>query len=151
MNNKPNKIYIAADHAGVALKEELKPYLESLGFEIKDCGNSVLDENDDYPDFIFPVAQAVAKNSGSYGIVIGGSGQGEAMVANKVKGVRAAVLYDEYSAKMSRLDNDANVASLGARTMDTQKAKDLIRLWLQTPFSQAERHIRRIDKIARLM
>ncbi len=147
MNAKITKIYIASDHAGFALKEELKPYLKEMGFDVEDFGNFVLDQNDDYPDFIIQVAEAVAKNTDSRGIVIGGSGQGEAMVANKVKGIRAAVIYDEYSAKMSRIDNDANVASFGARTIDTEKAKELVKIWLETPFSNEERHLRRIEKI----
>ncbi len=145
------KIYIAADHAGFVLKEELKPYLKEMGFDVEDFGNSVLDQTDDYPDFIILAAEAVAKNSGSLGIVIGGSGQGEAIVANKVKGIRAAVIYDEYSARMSRMDNDANVASFGARTMDSEKAKELIKIWIETPFSNEERHMRRIEKIDNLI
>jgi len=143
----PEKIYIASDHAGFALKEELKTYLEDLSYTVEDVGNSVLDNQDDYSDFVVPAAKAVAENPGSLGIVIGGSGQGEAIAANKVKGIRAAVIYDEYSAKMSRMDNDANVASLGARTMSTEQAKELVKLWLQTEFSHEERHQRRIEKL----
>lgn len=141
------KIFISCDHAGFDAKSELKKYLENLGFSVEDLGNSVLDQNDDYPDFIVPVAKAVAKNKSNRGIVIGGSGQGEAMAANKIKGIRAAVVYDEYSAKMSRLDNDANVASFGARTLDVEKIKELTKLWLDTPFSEEERHQRRIEKL----
>ena len=144
------KIYLAADHAGFSLKEELKIYLEGLGFVVEDVGNSVLDENDDYPDIVGKAAKAVAGNFESRGIVIGGSGQGEAIVANKIPGIRAAVLYDEYSAKMSRQDNDANVASLGARTIDSNRAKELVKIWLVTPFSGEERHQRRIEKIEKL-
>lgn len=147
---KQEKIFIAADHAGFALKEILKPYLKGMGFEVKDFSNSVLDETDDYPDFVVPLAKAVIKNKGSFGIVIGGSGQGEAIAANKVKGIRAAVLYDEYSARMSRMDNDANVASLGARTITTSRAKELITMWLETFFSGEERHKRRIKKLNNL-
>jgi ribose 5-phosphate isomerase B len=145
------KIYIGTDHAGFELKEELKIFLESLGCEVEDKGAYEFNEADDYPDFIFPVVKAVAEDIGSdldsRGIVIGGSGQGEAIVANKVKGIRAAVVYDEYSAKMSRKHNDANIISLGTRTLAISKANELVKLWLETPFSNEERHKRRIEKI----
>ena len=145
------KIYIGTDHAGFELKEELKIFLEKLGCEVEDKGAYEFNEEDDYPDFIFPVVKAVAEDIArdldSRGIVIGGSGQGEAIVANKVKGIRAAVVYDEYSAKMSREHNDANIISLGNRTVSISKAKELVRLWLETPFSNEERHKRRIEKI----
>ena len=145
------KIYIGTDHAGFELKEELKIFLEKLGCEVDDKGAYEFNEADDYPDFIFPVVKAVAediaRDLGSRGIVIGGSGQGEAIVANKVKGIRAAVVYDEYSSEMSRKHNDANIISLGNRTLTISKAKELVKLWLETPFSNEERHIRRIEKI----
>ncbi len=145
------KIYIGTDHAGFELKEELKIFLENLGCEVEDKGAYEFNEADDYPDFIYPVVKAVAediaKDWNSRGIVIGGSGQGEAIVANKVKGIRAAVVYDEYSAEMSRKHNDANILSLGTRTLTISKAKKLVQLWLETPFSNEERHKRRIEKI----
>ena len=145
------KIYIGTDHAGFELKEELKIFLENLGCEVEDKGAFEFNESDDYPDFIFPVVKSVAEDIvndlDSRGIVIGGSGQGEAIVANKVKGIRAAVVYDEYSAEMSREHNDANIISLGNRTLSIGKAKDLVKLWLETPFSNEERHKRRIEKI----
>jgi ribose 5-phosphate isomerase B len=145
------KIYIGTDHAGFELKEELKIFLEKLGCAVEDKGAYEFNEADDYPDFIFPVVKAVAEDIDndldSRGIVIGGSGQGEAIVANKVKGIRAAVVYDEYSAKMSREHNDANIISLGNRTLSISKAKELVKLWLETPFSNEERHKRRIEKI----
>jgi len=138
------KIYIGTDHAGFELKEELKIFLEKLGCEVEDKGAYEFNEADDYPDFIFPVVKAVAeditRDLDSRGIVIGGSGQGEAIVANKVKSIRAAVVYDEYSAEMSRKHNDANIISLGNRTLAVSKAKDLVKLWLETPFSNGERH-----------
>ena len=128
------KIYIGTDHAGFALKEELEIFLEDFGCEVEDKGAFEFNEADDYPDFIFPVVKAVAEDIvsdfDSRGIVIGGSGQGEAIVANKVKGIRAAVVYDEYSAKMSREHNDANIISLGNRTVSISKAKELVKLWL---------------------
>ena len=147
MSNGVN-IYIGADHAGFKLKEELKEFLRDLGYDVEDTGAYKFDENDDYPDFIIPVARAVAKNpEHNNGIVIGGSGQGEAMAANRIKGVRAALIYDKYSAKMSREHNNANIISLGARVLSVRKAKKLVKLWLDTPFSNGERHIRRIKKI----
>ncbi len=145
------KIYIGTDHAGFELKEELKKFLKDLGCEVEDKGAYEFNREDDYPDFILPVVKAVAediaKDLDSRGIVIGGSGQGEAIVANKVKNIRAAVVYDEYSAKMSREHNDANIVSLGTRTLSADKAKKLVKLWLETPFSNEERHKRRIEKI----
>jgi ribose 5-phosphate isomerase B len=150
MNPSNQKIFIGADHAGFEVKEELKKYLADLGFSVEDLGNLILDQTDDYPDVIVPVAEAVAKNSDSMGIVIGGSGQGEAIAANKIKGIRAAVVYDEYSARMSRMDNDANVASFGARVLDIEKIKELLLIWLNTPFSNEERHQRRIEKLNNL-
>ena len=145
------KLYIGTDHAGFELKEELKIFLEGQGCEVEDKGAFEFNEADDYPDFIYPVVKAVAEDIArdldSRGIVIGGSGQGEAIVANKVKGIRAAVVYDEYSAKMSREHNNANIISLGNRTLSISRAKELIKLWLETPFSNEERHKRRIDKI----
>ncbi len=145
------KIYIGTDHAGFELKEELKKFLKDLGCEVEDKGAYEFNKEDDYPDFILPVVKAVAediaKDLDSRGIVIGGSGQGEAIVANKVKKIRAAVVYDEYSARMSREHNDANIVSLGTRTLSADKAKKLVKLWLETPFSNEERHKRRIEKI----
>ncbi len=145
------KIYIGTDHAGFELKEELKKFLKDLGCEVEDKGAYEFNREDDYPDFILPVVKAVAEDIArdldSRGIVIGGSGQGEAIVANKVKNIRAAVVYDEYSAKMSRDHNDANIVSLGTRTLSADKAKKLVKLWLETPFSNEERHKRRIEKI----
>jgi ribose 5-phosphate isomerase B len=148
------KIFIGTDHAGFELKEELKDFLGNLGCEVEDMGAYEFNEADDYPDFIWPVVTAVAeeivKGLDTRGIVIGGSGQGEAIVANKVKGIRAAVVYDEYSARMSREHNDANIISLGNRTLDIDKAKELVKIWLETPFSNEERHKRRIEKIKKL-
>ena len=145
------KIYIGTDHAGFELKEELKKFLKDLGCEVEDKGAYEFNREDDYPDFILPVVKAVAEDIArdldSRGIVIGGSGQGEAIVANKVKKIRAAVVYDEYSARMSREHNDANIVSLGTRTLSADKAKKLVKLWLETPFSNEERHKRRIEKI----
>lgn len=146
------RIYIGSDHAGFDLKEKLKPFIEKLGYNIKDLGNFVYDENDDYPDWISPVAKEVARNpENSKGIILGGSGQGEAIVANRISGIRAAVYYGgpEKIITLSKEHNDANILSLGARFLTKAKAKKVIKLWLETPFSKEKRHERRIKKIDR--
>ncbi len=161
------KIYIGSDHVGFEFKEELKKYLSDLdlGYEIEDKGAIELNEDDDYPDFIKPVAEAVAGNALSKGIIIGGSGQGEAIVANKIKGVRAVVFYGPKEAvttvdakgrestdpfeiiKLAREHNNANILSLGLRFMSIDEAKFAVELFLSTKFPGEERHIRRINKI----
>jgi ribose 5-phosphate isomerase B len=143
------KIAIGTDHAGFELKETLKTSLREAGHEIIDCGAYEYDEKDDYPDFIIPVASAVSKGEVQRGIVIGGSGQGEAMVANKFPKVRAALFYGgkKEIIKLSREHNDANVLSLGARFIEKVEAEDAVKLWLSTTFSSDERHVRRIKKI----
>lgn len=144
------KIYLGADHAGFELKNELKKFLEEFGYEVKDFGDEVYNEQDDFTDFVFPVAEAVAKDpQNSRGIILGGSGQGEAMAANRIKGVRAAVVYDynENIISLSRKHNDANILSLGARFIDTVEAKNAVRVWLETPFSEEERYKRRNEKL----
>lgn len=144
------KIYLGTDHAGFALKEKLKKYLLEEGYEAEDMGADHLDDQDDYPDFIRPVARAVASDpERSRGIVLGGSGQGEAMVANRISGVRAAVYYggDKEIVILSREHNDANILSLGARFLTDEEAKSVVKLWLKTPFPGEGRHQRRIDKI----
>lgn len=143
------KIYIGADHAGFELKEEIKAYLAELNCEVEDAGTHRFDPNDDYPDFIFPVAKKVSENpQDSRGIILGGSGQGEAIAANKVKGIRAAVYYGGSFdiVKFSREHNNTNILSLGARFLKPDEAKEAVRLWLETPF-EGERHERRIQKI----
>ncbi|MBU2109392.1 RpiB/LacA/LacB family sugar-phosphate isomerase [Patescibacteria group bacterium] len=147
------KIFLGTDHAGFKLKEKLKAYLIELGYEIQDMGNFIYDKQDDYPDFIPLVAGKVAEDpEHSRGIVLGGSGQGEAMVANRIKGVRAAVVYNynEDIVKLSREHNDANILSLGARFLSEEEAKKIVKLWLETPFSNEERHKRRICKLSQL-
>lgn len=143
------KVYLGADHAGFALKEKLKKYLEELGYDVEDKGAFELNDQDDYPDFIRPVARAVSKNSESRGIILGGSGQGEAMVANRIKGIRAAVYYGgtKEIVILSREHNNANILSLGARFITDEEAKSVVKLWLETEFKGEERHQRRIDKI----
>jgi len=144
------KIYIGTDHAGYDLKEKLVLFLkEELGHDVVDLGAEMFDVQDDYPDFIRPVAQAVASDKESVGIILGGSGQGEAMVANRVHGVRATVYYGGPTEiiTLSRAHNDANVLSLGARFISSEEAQEVVSLWLKTSFSGDERHMRRIDKI----
>jgi ribose 5-phosphate isomerase B len=143
-------IFLAADHAGYDLKETLKPFLIEHGYNVEDCGASMRDLADDYPDFISLAAKKVAENpTNARAIVMGGSGQGEAMVANRFKGVRAAVVYsaNEQIVKLSREHNNANLLSLGARFLSDEEAKAIVLLWLETPFTGEVRHVRRINKI----
>ena len=142
------KIYIGADHAGFEMKEMLKKYLADLKYEVEDKGAFKYEPEDDYPDFILPVARAVAAEPENCGIVIGGSGEGEAMCANRVRGARAAVYYGgEFEIiELSRKHNNANILSLGARFIDDEIAKKVVKLWLETPF-EGGRHQRRIEKI----
>ena len=141
-------IHIATDHAGLELKEKVKSYLSKLDYEVVDHGAYEYDALDDYPDFIFPCAEAVSNNPNSKGIILGGSGQGEAMAANRVKGVRAAVFYNgpDEIIKLSRQHNDANILSLGARFMSDHEMYKIIELWLSTDF-ESGRHKRRIEKL----
>lgn len=144
------KVYIASDHAGFELKESLKTFLlQNPEYYIEDMGPSTLDTSDDYPDYILPLARKVSEEAGSMGIVIGGSGEGEAMAANKVSGIRAAEYYGGNTdiVRLSREHNDANILSLGARFISTEDAKRAVALWLSTPFSKDERHVRRIEKL----
>ena len=142
------KIHIATDHAGLDLKNIIRDYLISKGHEVTDHGAHEYDALDDYPDYIFPCAKAVASDLESRGIILGGSGQGEAMAANRVKGVRAAVFYNGpvEIVKLSREHNNANILSLGARFMTEDEIYDVIEMWLDEPFG-GERHQRRIDKL----
>lgn len=154
-------VYIAADHSGVELKEELKRLLPDIAFI--DLGGDGTNSSDDYPDVIAPCAERVAAE-GVFGVIIGGSGQGEAMVANRTRGARAAVFYgplsptapieaegtidaDEFAiVRLARRHNNANILSLGARFLDAQTAAAAVRIFLDTPFSADERHVRRIAK-----
>lgn len=183
------QVYIASDHAGFELKQALAAFLREKGIAVEDMGPSIYKEYDDYPDFILPLAKKVAEEKGSFGVAIGASGQGEAMAANRIRGVRAAVYYGstslttggmsevkqtvsgaeaeipqseprlgasergEISAQansvvtLAREHNDANVLSLGARFISVDEAKSAVELFLNTPFSNEERHIRRIAKL----
>ena len=142
------KIYLASDHAGFDLKQFLGTHLRDIGHEVEDCGAHENDPLDDYPDFIFPCAHAVAADPESRGIILGGSGQGEAMAANRIKGVRAAVFYNgpKEIVKLSREHNNANILSIGARFMSKNEIYDVIEMWLAEPF-EGGRHDRRIKKL----
>src|SRR3989344_7089602 len=138
-------IYLATDHRGFGLKEKIKEWLAEWGYPYEDMGAFEYNKEDDYPDFVRLAAQKVSENpANNKAIILGGSGQGEAMVANRCQGVRAAVYYSDSDEiiKMSREHNNANVLSLGASFLNDEAAKKAIRLWLETPFSGEERHIR---------
>ena len=162
------RIALASDHAGFAQLKDLEDFVDSLGHEAFNFGPKKLNPADDYPDFIVPAAVAVAKGECERGIILGGSGQGEAIVANKIKGVRCAVFYgpavprkvvdaegrsshDPYEIiKLVRQHNDANMLSLAARFVALSDMKHVIKLWLEIAFSDEQRHRRRIDKIDEL-
>lgn len=142
------KIVLAADHAGFELKEAVRKYLIESGHDVQDFGAYEYDKNDDYPDFILPAARVVGSSQNTMGIIFGGSGQGEAMAANRIKGVRATVFYDgpEEIIKLSRQHNDANILSFGARFISKEKTIRMIELWLKLPF-EGDRHGRRLKKL----
>ena len=139
-------IYIAADHAGYNLKEKIKKYLNSKNIIYEDLGGNG-DKDDDYPDFAFKVAKKVSINKNSFGILSCGTGMGMAMAANKVKGIRAALAYDKYSAVMARKHNNSNVLCLRARKFSSRKNIKFVKLFLNQEFTGEERHKRRISKI----
>ncbi|MDP3989254.1 MAG: RpiB/LacA/LacB family sugar-phosphate isomerase [bacterium] len=142
------KVYLASDHAGFELKQKVKEHLGDR-YEVVDCGADVLDPTDDYPVYIHKAVQRVAKEPESRAIIFGGSGQGEAMVANRYKGVRAAVYYAENNEilDLSREHNNANVLSIGARFVRSEHACIAVERWLTTQFSNDERHVRRLTQI----
>ena len=142
------KIAIASDHAGFIYKEEIKKFLLDKGFEVKDFGTDSTDSCD-YPDFIAPAAKAVATGEFERAIVLGGSGNGEAITANKVPSIRCALAWDLRSARLSREHNNANVLSLGERMMAVSEALEIVELWLNTDF-EGGRHQKRIDKIEKI-
>ena len=142
------RVFIGTDHAGLEFKEHLKSALADAGYEPVDCGAFEYDADDDYPPFCFEVGERIVTERGSLGVVIGGSGNGEQMAANKVKGARAALAYDLDTARLGREHNDANVISIGARMHTEEQALEMVRLFLATPFSGNERHARRIRLMA---
>jgi ribose 5-phosphate isomerase B len=141
------RVHLGSDHAGFELKERLVGRLVELGHEPVDHGAMEYDEVDDYPPFVLRAAEGVAGDPGSMGIVIGGSGNGEAIAANKVKGIRCALAHSEDTARLGREHNDANVVSIGARMHDEATAVRLVELFLETPYSGEPRHTRRIEML----
>lgn len=165
---KPMKVYLATDHAGFELKNKVAGILRSEGYEVEDCGPFAFDKDDDYPDWISKAAQKVSLDPQSFGIVFGGSGQGEAIVANKFKNVRCAVFYtpaipaqpidingissdDSYEmVRLAREHNNANMLSLGIRFLTQPQIIEAIKIFMENPFTGEERHARRIEKISKL-
>lgn len=143
-------IFLGTDHAGFELKESIKNFLDSAGYKIEDCGAYEFNREDDYPDFVSIAAQSVVKNPDSFGIVFGYSGAGECIAANKIAGARAVLGVSEENVKLTRQHNNANVLSLGSHFTDKSLAEKLVQLFLNTPFSGEERHVRRLEKISRL-
>lgn len=159
-----SKIYFASDHAGFALKNALVAHLQMLGHDVEDLGAHTLDPEDDYPDFVTPLAKRVADEVGARGIVVGGSGQGEAMCANRVPGVRASIFYGPMRVtealeieggrsedgfdlvRLARRHNDANVLAIGARFVSGEEAEEALHVFLDTDFSDSPRHARRLAK-----
>jgi ribose 5-phosphate isomerase B len=162
------KVYLGTDHTGFEIKNKIKAYLEDKGHEVIDCGAHEYDKDDDYPDFIGKAAEGVSGDTGSMGIVFGGSGQGEAMVANKYKGVRCALFYSPAVApgvidvgggvstdpfemlRLTRAHNNSNVLSIGVRFLIEEQIIQAVDTFLDAPFTKEERHVRRIDKISQI-
>ncbi|WP_433335299.1 ribose-5-phosphate isomerase [Spirillospora sp. CA-294931] len=142
------RVFLGCDHAGFELKEHLVSWLKDNGHEAVDCGALVYDAVDDYPPFVLRAAERTAAEPGALGIVIGGSGNGEAIAANKVRGVRAALVWSDDTATLAREHNDANVISLGARQHDLATATRFVELFLATSYSDEARHTRRIDMLS---
>src|SRR3989338_6627850 len=144
------KVIIAADHGGYMLKEALKKYLETQGYDLEDEGAHTLDPADDYPDFMYPAAQKIGADLDARGIFLCRSGAGAAIVANKVGGVRAIVAHTKEEAKHAREHNDANVVALSSDALTAEEARDIISTFLATSFSAEERHLRRLKKILKI-
>ncbi|GAA3746844.1 ribose 5-phosphate isomerase B [Spinactinospora alkalitolerans] len=143
------RVYLGSDHAGFELKEHLVSWLKEQGHEVVDAGPAGYDAADDYPPFVLRAAEGVAGDEGALGVVIGGSGNGEQMAANKVKGVRAALVWSTETAELAREHNNANVVSIGARMHSAQEATRFTEAFLATAYSGEERHTRRIDMLSR--
>lgn len=142
------RVYLGSDHAGYELKNHLVEWLKAHGHEAVDCGPLIYDALDDYPPFCLRAAERTAADSEALGIVIGGSGNGEQMAANKVKGVRCALAWSEQTAALGREHNNANVVSVGARMHTEEEATKFVETFLATPYSGDERHTRRIDMLS---
>jgi ribose 5-phosphate isomerase B len=144
------KVYLATDHAGFDLKESLKAFLITSGYEVEDCGAFTLEGADDYPPFISAAAKKVVQTPGAAGIVFGKSGAGETIVANKIKGTRAILGINEENVKLARLHNDANIMALGSAFITPEVAENLAKNFLETKFTGESRHIRRIEQIKQI-
>jgi ribose 5-phosphate isomerase B len=144
------KLGIAADHGGFALKEDVKAWLKATGYEVIDFGANTLEPTDDYPDFVLPLAKAVAKNEVKFGIAICGSGVGASIAANKIAGVRAALIHDSFSAHQGVEDDDMNLICLGGRVIGIKIAEELISAFLNARYIGGERHRRRLEKVTAL-
>jgi len=143
------RVYVGSDHAGFELKAKLIAHLGRLGHDPVDCGALTFEPTDDYPAPCIATAQRVVADAGTLGVVIGGSGNGEQIAANKVRGIRAALVWNDDTAVLARQHNDANIISIGARNHPEDDALRFVELFLDTPFSQDPRHVRRIDQVAR--
>jgi ribose 5-phosphate isomerase B len=144
------RVGIATDHGGFSLKEELIRHLRAAGHEIVDFGAYALDADDDYPDFVVPLARAVVAGEVQRGVAICGSGVGASVCANKVAGIRAALIHDHFSAQQGVEDDHLNILCMGGRTVGPAVAWDLVQTFLRAEFSRAERHLRRLGKVARM-
>jgi len=144
------KVYLASDHAGFELKNKVKDFLNPLNYEVEDMGDFTPNPTDDYPDFIAKASEKVSNDPLSRAIVFGKSGAGEEIVANKFKNVRAILGFSKENVVLARKHNDANVLSLGSEFVDGEKAIELVKLFLETPFSGQPRHKRRIEEISKI-
>ena len=144
------KIGIAADHGGFQLKQFLSPIISKLGHQVIDFGANEQNDQDDYPDFVIPLAQAVASKEVDRGIAVCGSGVGASIAVNKVKGVRSALVHDHFSAHQGVEDDDMNLLCLGGRVIGNNVAQEIVQTFLEATFSGAERHVRRLQKVQKL-
>ncbi|UCC67686.1 MAG: ribose 5-phosphate isomerase B [Armatimonadota bacterium] len=144
------RIAIGSDHAGYDLKEHLRKWMAAREIDVQDVGPQARDPGDDYPDFAGAVGRSIQSRAADLGVIVCSTGVGSCIAANKLRGVRAALVHDIFSARMSRLDNDANVLCLGASLVAPRLAEEILDAWLSASFSGEERHCRRLDKIARL-
>jgi ribose 5-phosphate isomerase B len=142
------RVYLGSDHAGFELKQQLVEHVRSLGHDPVDCGPHVYDAEDDYPPYVLLAASRAAGDPDSAGVVLGGSGNGEAIAANKVRGVRCALAFSDDTARLAREHNDANVLSLGARMYDADAAQRFVQIFLSTAFTGEPRHVRRIGMLS---
>ncbi|RCW44898.1 ribose 5-phosphate isomerase B [Paenibacillus prosopidis] len=143
------KIAIGADHGGYSLKEVVVPFLQTLGHEVVDVG-CTCDQSVDYPDYALPVCDLVTSGKADRGILICGTGIGMSIAANKVRGIRCALVHDLFSAQATRDHNDTNVLALGERIIGPGVAQEIIRIWIETPFSKGERHVGRLNKVKQI-